>query len=56
MKKGIGIGVEDFNEVIKENCYYIDKTKWIGEILEDKSKIKLFTRPRRFGKTLNMSM
>ena len=56
MKKGIGIGVEDFSEVIKENCYYIDKTKWIGEILEDKSKIKLFTRPRRFGKTLNMSM
>ena len=56
MKKGIGIGIEDFNEVIKENCYYIDKTKWIGEILEDKSKIKLFTRPRRFGKTLNMSM
>ena len=56
MKKGIGIGIEDFSEVIKENCYYIDKTKWIGEILEDKSKIKLFTRPRRFGKTLNMSM
>ena len=56
MKKGIGIGVEDFSEVIKENCYYIDKTKWIGEILEDKSKIKLFIRPRRFGKTLNMSM
>lgn len=56
MKKSIGIGVEDFSEVIKENCYYIDKTKWIGEILEDKSKIKLFTRPRRFGKTLNMSM
>ena len=56
MKKGIGIGVEDFSEVIKENCYYIDKTKWIEEILEDKSKIKLFTRPRRFGKTLNMSM
>ena len=56
MKKGIGIGVDDFSEVIKENCYYIDKTKWIGEILEDKSKIKLFTRPRRFGKTLNMSM
>ena len=56
MKKGIGIGIEDFGEVIKENCYYIDKTKWIEEILEDKSKIKLFTRPRRFGKTLNMSM
>ncbi|WP_299574932.1 AAA family ATPase, partial [uncultured Leptotrichia sp.] len=56
MKKGIGIGIEDFSEIIKENCYYIDKTKWIEEILEDKSKIKLFTRPRRFGKTLNMSM
>ena len=56
MKKNIGIGIEDFRKVIKENCYYIDKTKWIEEIIQDKSIIKLFTRPRRFGKTLNMSM
>jgi len=55
MEKSIGIGIEDFKKVINENCYYIDKTKWIEEIIKDKSEIKLFTRPRRFGKTLNMS-
>ena len=55
MQKSIGIGVENFKEVINENCYYVDKTKYIEDILKDKSKIKLFTRPRRFGKTLNMS-
>ena len=55
MEKGIGIGIEDFKKVINENSFYIDKTKWIEEILKDKSIIKLFTRPRRFGKTLNMS-
>ena len=55
MEKSIGIGIENFKKVINENCYYIDKTKWIEEIIKDKSEIKLFTRPRRFGKTLNMS-
>ena len=55
MQKSIGIGVENFKEVINENCYYVDKTKYIEDILKDKSEIKLFTRPRRFGKTLNMS-
>ena len=54
MKKGLGIGIEDFKEIINENCYYIDKTMYIEELINDKSKIKLFTRPRRFGKTLNM--
>ena len=54
MKKSIGIGIEDFKKVINENCYYIDKTKWIEKIIKNKSEIKLFTRPRRFGKTLNM--
>ena len=54
MKK-IPIGVENFKEIINNNCYYVDKTKFIEEILNDGSKIKLFTRPRRFGKTLNMS-
>ena len=53
MKKGIGI--EDFREIIKEDCYYFDKTNYIEELIKDKTKIKLFTRPRRFGKTLNMS-
>ena len=55
MQKSIGIGIENFKKVINENCYYVDKTKYIEDILKDKSKIKLFTRPRRFGKTLNMS-
>ena len=55
MKKGIGIGIEDFREIIKEDCYYFDKTNYIEELIKDKTKIKLFTRPRRFGKTLNMS-
>ena len=54
MKKGLGIGIEDFKEIINENCYYIDKTMYIEELINDKSKIKLFARPRRFGKTLNM--
>ena len=54
MKKGLGIGIEDFKEIINENCYYIDKTMYIEELINDKSKIKLFTRPRRFGKILNM--
>lgn len=55
MKK-LPIGVEDFKEIIKGDFYYIDKTKHIEEILDDGAKVKLFTRPRRFGKTLNMSM
>ena len=54
MKKGLGIGIEDFKEIIYENCYYIDKTMYIEDLIKDKSKIKLFTRPRRFGKILNM--
>ena len=55
MKK-IPIGIEDFKEIRTENYYYIDKTKFIEEILNDGAKVKLFCRPRRFGKTLNMSM
>ena len=54
MKK-IPIGVEDFREIIQNNYYYVDKTKLIEDIINDGSKVKLFTRPRRFGKTLNMS-
>ena len=55
MKKGIGIGIDDFRKIIKEDCYYFDKTHYIEELLKDRTEIKLFTRPRRFGKTLNMS-
>ena len=54
-QKKLGLGVEDFKEIIEQDYYYIDKTKFIEEILLDGAKIKLFCRPRRFGKTLNMS-
>ena len=53
--KRLAIGVDDFKKIIKENCYYIDKTKFIEDILEDGSGVKLINRPRRFGKTLNMT-
>ena len=55
MKK-IPIAIEDFREVREQNYYYVDKTKFIEDILNDGSEVKLFCRPRRFGKTLNMSM
>ena len=54
MKK-IPIAVEDFKKIIEENYYYVDKTKFIEDILNDGAEVKLFCRPRRFGKTLNMS-
>lgn len=56
MSKKIPIGLSDFKEIIEDNYYYIDKTKLIDDLIKDGSKVKLFTRPRRFGKTLNMSM
>ena len=55
-KKAVPVGIEDFKELIQEEYYYIDKTLLIDEMLMNKSKVTLFTRPRRFGKTLNMSM
>ena len=48
--------IEDFQEIRKEGFYYVDKTKLIELLLENWGKVNLFTRPRRFGKTLNMSM
>lgn len=56
MKKKIPIGVSDFKSIIEENYYFIDKSLFIKEIIEDGSKVILLPRPRRFGKTLNMSM
>ena len=50
------MGIESFERIRKDEFYYIDKTGLIKEILENKSYVYLFTRPRRFGKTLNMSM
>ena len=55
MLKGLPIGVEDFKKIRETNCYYIDKTKLIEDLLIDKTEVKLFCRPRRFGKTLSMS-
>ena len=54
--KPIPIGRENFKEIIENNCLYIDKTLMIKEIIDSTSKVILCTRPRRFGKTLNMSM
>ena len=55
-KKAIPVGIENFKELREEGYYYVDKTFLIHEILIKKAKVTLFTRPRRFGKTLNMSM
>ena len=54
--KRLAIGVSDFKKIIEGDFYYFDKTKFIEEIIKDGSEVKLFARPRRFGKTLNMSM
>ena len=53
--KRLAIGVSDFKKIIEGDFYYFDKTKLIEEIINDGSEVKLFARPRRFGKTLNMS-
>ena len=50
------VGIDSFEKLIQENYYYIDKTLLIKELLELKGEVNLFTRPRRFGKTLNMDM
>ncbi len=55
-RKPLPIGVSDFKEIVENNYYYIDKTKLIEDILHYRAKVNLFTRPRRFGKTLNISM
>ncbi|EGN65475.1 AAA family ATPase [Fusobacterium animalis] len=54
--KRIGIGLSDFKHLIEEDFYYFDKTNFIEQVIQDGAQVKLFTRPRRFGKTLNMSM
>ncbi len=56
MKKALPIGVENFADIVKSDYYYVDKTIFIKELLDLKGKVNLFTRPRRFGKTLNLSM
>ena len=55
-KKPLPVGVEDFEKLIRNHYYYVDKTLFIRELLEKKGDVSLFTRPRRFGKTLTLSM
>lgn len=54
--KPLPIGIDNFDKLIRGNYYYVDKTWLIKELLDMKGEVNLFTRPRRFGKTLNMSM
>ncbi len=56
MPKALPIGIENFEEIIANDYYYVDKTLFIRELLDLRGKVNLFTRPRRFGKTLNLSM
>lgn len=56
MKKALPIGVDNFEKLITQDYYYVDKTLFIKELLDLKGNVNLFTRPRRFGKTLNLSM
>jgi len=55
-KKAVPVGIENFERIINEDYYYVDKTLLIEELLINRAPVTLFTRPRRFGKTLNMSM
>ena len=54
--KPLPIGIDNFEKLITRGYYFIDKTMLIKELLDKKADVNLFTRPRRFGKTLNMSM
>ena len=56
MKKPLPIGVDNFEKIITDGYYFVDKTWFIKELLDNKGEVNLFTRPRRFGKTLNLSM
>lgn len=56
VRKKLPVGIENFEEIFKESFYYIDKTDMIKDLLNNWGKVNLFTRPRRFGKSLNMSM
>ena len=56
MGRTVGIGIQDFDKVIEGNYFYVDKTSFIKEWWENGDDVTLITRPRRFGKTLNISM
>ena len=55
-KQPLAIGIENYKEIIEKNYYYIDKSCMIKDLIEEQGKVNLFTRPRRFGKTLALSM
>ena len=55
-RKKIGIGYEEYKRLIDDSCYYVDKTLLVRDVLEKGGMVTLFTRPRRFGKTLALSM
>lgn len=55
-KKKLPIGIDIFEKLEREEFYYVDKTKMIEELLSNRGEVNLFTRPRRFGKALNMNM
>lgn len=56
MARTVGIGIQSFEKIIENNCLYIDKTDFIREWWESRDDVTLITRPRRFGKTLNLNM
>ncbi len=56
MKKVISIGIQGFSDLREQDCFFVDKTNFIKEWWENRDVVTLITRPRRFGKTLNMSM
>ena len=56
MTRQVAIGIQQFDEVIEKKCFYVDKTDFIREWWESNDSVTLIARPRRFGKTLNMSM
>ena len=56
MARTVAIGIQDFEQIIKNDCFYVDKTDFIREWWNSRDSVTLIARPRRFGKTLNMSM
>ena len=56
MARTVAIGIQDFEQIRKNKCFYVDKTNFIKEWWEAGDDVTLITRPRRFGKTLNMNM
>ena len=56
MARTVGIGIQDFEKIVENNVFYVDKTDFIKEWWESKDDVTLIVRPRRFGKTLNLNM